>query len=496
MTVDRSRRERPDQAREATSMTTLFDQTPGVGYLDESTGATAAALGLEAGEDSEPIMGVLLGDEDEAEAPKKRGGGPKTARGKAQSKRNSLTHGLWAKEVLPEGMEVEVVQCTGELIAEFKPRTPYGERLVKQLARILVQVDHGQALQIVDVGRRSDRATLFWDDDRQKHVEDLGVRLEKDPVRVRLALKLTRQGTEWIVERLVGLRDVVQTSKALDEEQYRHCLDLFGVAPVLRKGGSTVPAADDVAGLTRRIDAELADHCERLETKLIDMDEATRETVRAGMPGEEDETTKQLRKACAARLRERRQVMGELLRVLALPPGDGEPPRTPDPAPKSQSKSESESKPTSSSTTDSSWPVETGRPVQSKAAQEFQWRELKTYDDFQDQCRQQRSSNNANQNDNARANAHAHAHAHVEPVAPEPVKAPEPVATATPREAPKPAATAAPTVAPAPRPVTSRSGNLARPSLAEMVVGDHRNGRQRRAEEKRQARAAARGKGR
>jgi len=65
-----------------------------------------------------------------------RGGGPQTPEGKAQTRRNAVTHGLTATKLLAQILGTETLKRhLHRLTAEFHPATPTQELLVRELAR-------------------------------------------------------------------------------------------------------------------------------------------------------------------------------------------------------------------------------------------------------------------------------------------------------------------------------------------------------------------------
>src|SRR5947209_2459005 len=96
------------------------------------------------------------------DAPRKRGGGPKTQEGRDRAKRNSLKHGMRAKEVFPDDLAAAVQACIDELVAAFRPTTPYEMRLVVDMGRAHAQIDRCETHKLVDLLRCMERAQLCW----------------------------------------------------------------------------------------------------------------------------------------------------------------------------------------------------------------------------------------------------------------------------------------------------------------------------------------------
>ncbi len=132
----------------------------------------------------DPIESPAGPPEAPAPAAPKRGGGPKTPEGKLRSRRSSLKHGLCSKEVLPDDLAAIVARRTAEFVADFAPRSPYEEFLVRQMALASARLDRCAEMTILDVRRVMRRAALIWDLDRRVAIEDLGAKLAGDPSRV------------------------------------------------------------------------------------------------------------------------------------------------------------------------------------------------------------------------------------------------------------------------------------------------------------------------
>jgi hypothetical protein len=399
--------------------------------------------------------------EAEVEAPKKRGGGPRTAQGRERSKRNGLTHGLMAKEVFPPTLAEAVEAARAAARERFQPRSEFEELLVRDLGRLLAQLEHCGELIVIDLQRQIDRAAFDWQSERRQYINDLGARLKRDPKRVKEALERTRQGAEYLISHWEDLREAVLTKGGCTERQRRLAFDLLGVPLELRDGSRKVPEATDAAGLLALIERELTRLRERLEGWLNELDEATRLMVTAGMPWEEDDATKRLRKYQATLIRERNHTLAQL-RLSQTSSAEGKD--------KDASSASSGPAPT---------PAPTPRPPQSKAAQDFLFNQYKQYfGDLEAQTQFLDEKPDLPETDAAG-----------EPLL-DTDEAPPEAPASSPADAPAPAPTPAPAAASKPGPCR------ARPSLAQMVMGDHRSGRQRRAEEKRKAREEARHKGR
>src|SRR4051794_3845036 len=80
---------------------------------------------------------------------KRRGGGPKTPEGRDRARRNALKHGMMARVVFPEELDIAIARRTDELKREFSPATPYEEQLVVEMARATAKLDYNHAQGLV-----------------------------------------------------------------------------------------------------------------------------------------------------------------------------------------------------------------------------------------------------------------------------------------------------------------------------------------------------------
>jgi len=228
--------------------------------------------------------------------PGKGNGGGRSERGRDRSKRNALTHGLYAQEVFPERLAIAIARLKNVLTEEFKPLSEYQVRMVVAMAIAWAKLDECHVQQEVNRLRAIDQAGLCWDSDRRAIIDNLGARLQKDCGRVSRALERTKQGVDWLLERLDGLELAIANHGGLDEVQYTLLLDVLGVQVELRNGGHTVPARTAGPALAARVRAQI----ERLEalqeTALFDLDEARQHQAKAGLPFEADAEIKRLRR--------------------------------------------------------------------------------------------------------------------------------------------------------------------------------------------------------
>ena len=245
---------------------------------------------------------------------RKRGGGPKTPEGRDKCRWNAMKHGLCARTLTPEGLAANAEKWAADLADELAPVTPLQVLMVAQMGLAAARLERCAQLSAVDLQRVIDRAGLCWDDDRRMAVEDLAIKLPKDPARVSRALRRCKQGSDWLIERWEGLAMALRAHGRWTEAQRSLAFDMLGVAPELRDGDYLVPAADDEGNLAALIMGELNRLRDRRERTLVELDSAEREMTAWGMPLEEDAATARLRKYESACRRDLNRSLAELRR--------------------------------------------------------------------------------------------------------------------------------------------------------------------------------------
>src|SRR5262249_14295770 len=144
--------------------------------------------GIEIEGESEGQIGVAGA----AKAPKKRGGGARTAEGRARCARNALKEGYRAKVYLHED-EIEAVAVHIEaMTAEYQPATDQQRWWVAKMAAAAARLDRCDDQIPFDLGRSRWRAFEHWDSDRSVYVEQLARKIGREPQQVVRALVKTR----------------------------------------------------------------------------------------------------------------------------------------------------------------------------------------------------------------------------------------------------------------------------------------------------------------
>jgi hypothetical protein len=217
---------------------------------------------------------------------------------------------------LPEDLAAAVAARTADYAEEFAPATPFEEILVGQMGLASARLARCAEMAIADLGRCVRRAELCWERDRRQVIEDLGAKLPKDPARVSRALRRSKQGADWLIERWEGLGEILKANGTWDDAQRRLAEDLLGVPIELRNSGR-LPSSSDSKALAALVARQVADLRADQEAVLDELDEADRELTVAGMPMEEDAITARLRKYEASCRRDLHWAQAELRRSRA-----------------------------------------------------------------------------------------------------------------------------------------------------------------------------------
>ena len=131
-----------------------------------------------------------------------RSTGPRTAEGKAASRRNGLVHGLTGEGVVvPEADAPEVARRAEDLMGEFHPKSPMGQLMIPRLALLSVRMERAASRELLAAEGRARRAGDDFDEARHDEVDRLIEALADDP---RSALRKLKQMPEGVI-RLVGV---------------------------------------------------------------------------------------------------------------------------------------------------------------------------------------------------------------------------------------------------------------------------------------------------
>jgi hypothetical protein len=221
--------------------------------------------------------------------------GPKTPNGKANSRKNSLKHGLTGKGVvLPAEDEAELAERKARMVAALKPADDEELELIDRMALARLRMDRAVTMESVRRLQASARARTCWGDDRRLAAEELALKLPKKPALVARQLRRTLQGCELLLDRWRGLLRVAEAGTAWDEGQLARALDQLGAPLEDREHHPSVhekATAEDCAAIAR---GEL-EHLEgRRDGYLEDDDESERLLAETGLAFDDSPTGRRL----------------------------------------------------------------------------------------------------------------------------------------------------------------------------------------------------------
>ena len=182
-----------------------------------------------------------------------RSSGPRTAEGKASSKRNALKHGLTA-----------LVVDLGDN-GDGEPETEMSrEWLRRQVERTIRRIDRGERIEDRLRLEAVWRASATWDEDRTLAAENIARHLQREPARTVARLRQTPQGCDWLIGHWEALARVAEgADDAWTDEQTQLAHDLLGTLVVARDDSALLvgdQATPERAALARCMIAEL-DEC-------------------------------------------------------------------------------------------------------------------------------------------------------------------------------------------------------------------------------------------
>ncbi|MEO6810610.1 MAG: hypothetical protein ABI353_15955, partial [Isosphaeraceae bacterium] len=224
-------------------------------------------------------------------AVKGRSGGPRTPEGKDASRRNALKHGMRARVLLPGDLATAIAERNCQFTDEFQPNTPYEAWLIAQGAEASVRIDRCAELSIAALERQADRALFSWDDDHALRIEELAAKLPRNPSRTVAALRTTRHGAVWLIERWQSLGDALEGPGCWDDSQRRLALNLLGTPKEFRDCSAALPADADLAALKTLVRDQIAALQDRLTNALEPLDDKERALTEIGLPLDTDAPT-------------------------------------------------------------------------------------------------------------------------------------------------------------------------------------------------------------
>ena len=208
--------------------------------------------------------------------------GPRTAEGKANSRRNAVKHGLAGRGVvLPAEVEADARKRTQAWIETIKPVGQVETEFVVLAATTLSQVFHCRHEETLARANLVDRAERLWDVDRDAEITELAKPLSKEPERVVSQLKRSAHGSAWLLERWEAIAMRLEAGDEWTEEMRTYAFDLLAVPEVFRDHRSPFdrPGATAAELVQIRLDVvrdQIQTLKDTIDEHLIEVDEDER----------------------------------------------------------------------------------------------------------------------------------------------------------------------------------------------------------------------------
>ncbi|HEV3164787.1 MAG TPA: hypothetical protein VGZ22_12230 [Isosphaeraceae bacterium] len=158
--------------------------------------------------------------------------GPKTPEGKAQSRRNSLKHGLTgAGTVLPpEDLALFKERMHGWTCAE-RPEGEVETYYVACAVLATVRIDRCARKEFTEIARRRKRAIGAWERRQDKKVVSLAEQLDREPRDAVAGLEGSSRGCRWLLEQWDGLQEALEADGFWTLDQTDRAERLFAYSP-------------------------------------------------------------------------------------------------------------------------------------------------------------------------------------------------------------------------------------------------------------------------
>jgi hypothetical protein len=140
--------------------------------------------------------------------------GPRTAEGKAVSRRNSLKHGMAGQGIVtPADDSAEVERRAGAMLVEMAPRSEMGRFLVGRLAELTVRVERCSRHERSATEYRAAHAGAAFDEARIAEVDEIIALLAREPATLTRRLRSMPEGVDRMIALLLDLREELNTGR-------------------------------------------------------------------------------------------------------------------------------------------------------------------------------------------------------------------------------------------------------------------------------------------
>ncbi|WZO95708.1 hypothetical protein EP7_002676 [Isosphaeraceae bacterium EP7] len=271
-------------------------------------------------------MGTLEVSQKRIDANRKnamRSTGPKTADGKAKSRRNSLVHGMAGSGlVLPEAETAAAAGRTLELCSTLQPANALECALVETVAAESLRIERCRLEERLARDFRARRAQHCWGDERRASIAVQARTLKKTPARTASELATSSPGCDWLTARWRMLGQALDVNGCWTEEQDELALDLLGIDPELRDQPTPIDTLEGVNPLEHcknLVDDQVNRLLDRKEQVLDAIEDEMQEAVSLGLDVTADPALALIRRYEAASLRRLRWALGLLQKAKGQP---------------------------------------------------------------------------------------------------------------------------------------------------------------------------------
>jgi hypothetical protein len=266
-----------------------------------------------------------------------RSTGPRTAEGKATSRRNSLIHGLsGAGVVVPHDQAQAAHDRAQQWNSSLRPTNSFEVSLVETIAIESLRIERCRVEENLARDARARRAGTCWADERKADTAKLGRALPSRPAETAARLSISAPGCDWMIDRWRALGHALDKGGEWTDEQKTLALDLLGIEAELRDQPTPLDPTDETGPLDHRqalVDDQLERLLDRKRDSLDDIEEDDREAVLQGFSTVDDRTLILLRRYETASFRRMKWALDLMKKGRSRPVDPARNPRWDDDAP-------------------------------------------------------------------------------------------------------------------------------------------------------------------
>ncbi len=158
--------------------------------------------------------------------------GPKTAEGKARSRRNALRHGLAAEVLVPEADRGAVAAAVAEWNHEVWPENVAERAVIRRMAVADVRLQRCEQATEQNLESTARSAVDRWRLRKQNAARKRACALKTDPLNTLLDLEDSAFGCEWLIRRWSALDRVLEQGLGWSDDDRETSMRLIGYVPV------------------------------------------------------------------------------------------------------------------------------------------------------------------------------------------------------------------------------------------------------------------------